>query len=181
MSRPNHDPIRAAMADILDYPDAGLCGLVEDTIARLSTASAERSAEALREFLGEVRSLPLPHLQELYCAAFDFLPGCSLHAGWHLFGADPRRGLFLAGLVERYRAQGFSSGRELPDHLPVMLRFASAPAAGAEEIVADAIVPALRAIRRELDRLAQPYRHAVAAALASLRAEGETSRVEIPP
>lgn len=164
------DAARAVLADVLDYPGPDLCRRVEETVAQLVPLHPAAASD-LDEFLRAVKGMPLGELRELYTGTFDFQPSCSLHAGWHLFGGDQRRGLFLAGLAERYRARGFSPGRELPDHVPVMLRYASEPDGESEELVAEALVPAMRSIQRELERLGNPYRHAVGAALGLLRPE----------
>ncbi len=168
------DAARATFADVLDYPGPGFCERVEAGVAGLARVDAN-AAELLRAFLDRVRPMRPGEVEELYTATFDFRPRCSLHAGWHLFGDDRRRSLFLVGLAERYRARGLSTGKELPDHLPLLFRFAAASDADTEEIVAEALVPALAAIGRELETGDHPYRHAIASALALLRT-GDPSR-----
>lgn len=168
---------RASLAEILDYPGLRLGSHVARAIEQLAPVHPD-AADSMQRFLAAVRDLPLGRVQELYTAAFDFRPECSLHAGCHLFGDDPRRAVLLVGLAERYRASGFSVGRELPDHLPLLLRFASAAGPEADEIVADAVVPALAAIARELDATRDPYRHAVVAALGFLEATVPRSRAD---
>ncbi len=161
---------RAMLADVLDYPGPGFPGRVCDAIDRLAPAFPA-TVDKLRRFHTSIRGLPLGRLQELYTGTFDFCPECDLHAGWHLFGDDPRRGIFLVGLVERYRERGFSVGNELPDHVPALLRFAGVAGDSAAEIVADALLPALEALGKALEKLDSPYCDAIAAAAELLREE----------
>lgn len=168
---------RATLAVILDYPGPGLTSHVARAVEQLAPVHPA-AAESMRQFLASIRELPLGRLQELYTMAFDFRPECSLHAGCHLFGDDPRRAVFLVGLAERFRGRGFPAGREVPDHLPLLLRFASDAGPEADEIVADAVLPALTAIARELDTQRDPYRHAVSAALRFLEATVPRARAD---
>ncbi len=72
-------------------------------------------------------------------------PICALHIGYHLFGESYKRSLFLLGLKERYQAEGFDAGSELPDHIAVMLRFCARAAdnAAVDEMLRDAVLPVL--------------------------------------
>jgi nitrate reductase delta subunit len=65
--------------------------------------------------------------------------------GFHLFGEGYKRRVFLAGLSAMYSSRGFSAGRELPDHIAVVLRFLAGPAAGEEAriLMEDGLTPAL--------------------------------------
>lgn len=88
-------------------------------------------------------------MEELYTATFDFDSACAPYVGHHLFGEGPRRGAFMARLVELYRDAGFDpTSRELPDHISVVLRYLAVAPAGAarDALVADALVPALDAM-----------------------------------
>lgn len=50
-------------------------------------------------------------------------PVCYPYVGFQLFGESYKRGAFMARLNEGYRSYGYQVGRELPDHISVILRF----------------------------------------------------------
>lgn len=146
----------ARLSEILEYPGPGLGERVTGCIARLGTGHP--AARGLREFARSVERAPVGQLQESYTAAFDLDPSCSPHVGYRLLGPDPRRGMFLARLAARYRARGFSAGRELPDHLTVLLGFlAHAPDEPDRGELVECLVPALASLARELRRREHPY------------------------
>ena len=79
---------------------------------------------------------------------------CYPYIGHHLLGESYRRSRFMVGLQERYREHGFEvPPEELPDHVLVVLRFlAHAPDSDlAEEIVGEALLPALARMTHEGD------------------------------
>ncbi|HET7754370.1 MAG TPA: nitrate reductase molybdenum cofactor assembly chaperone [Anaeromyxobacteraceae bacterium] len=166
------------LSEVLEYPGPLLAERVTACIARLGPRHA--AARGVREFAQFVESAPLAKLQESYTAAFDLDPSCSPHVGYRLLGPDPRRGMFLARLAARYRARGFSAGRELPDHLTVLLKFlAHAPdEPDRGELVGECLAPALSSLARELRRRNHPYAPLVETTQLVLEADaqGERSR-----
>ncbi len=147
----------AALAEILEYPGPGLQGQVDACLASLG--EAHPAAASLRAFRRALADAPVGRLQESYTAAFDLDERCSPHVGHRLLGADPRRGFLLAWLAGRFRACGFSAGRELPDHVAVLLRFVAVAPDGPEraELVRDGLLPAVASLAQELGRRAHPY------------------------
>lgn len=158
------------MAGLLDYPDAGLPDRVKACRAALNAGAAA----CLDRFRAAIRPLGQGALEELYTATFDMAADRSLYVGHHLFGEDARRSLFLVKLKEHYRAYGFDSGRELPDHLCVMLRFLACrePDEETSELVHDCIVPALAKALQGADETAAAYVAVLKAILLGL--DGET-------
>ncbi len=154
----------ALFAQILDYPGPGLAGVLEEGIAESQPANPE-TARLLARFKGECERLGLPRLEELYTNTFDLRADCSLYAGYHLFGEDWRRSLFLAELKERYRACGFSCGIEMPDHMAVLLRFLSVQTDPGEEtvVIEDCVRPVVSRVAAQLDPALHPYRGALEA------------------
>ncbi|HEX7124821.1 MAG TPA: nitrate reductase molybdenum cofactor assembly chaperone [Thermodesulfobacteriota bacterium] len=134
----------ALFADILDYPGPGLARAVGACEALAASASAE-AASLLGAFRTFVEQTPLARLEEVYTATFDLDAACHPYVGYHLFGETYKRSVFLVGLRERYRAIGYLDGAELPDHVAVLLRFLALTedAAQAEEVVQEALLPAL--------------------------------------
>ncbi len=159
------------MAGLLDYPDAAL----PDRIAACRAALNASAGEYLDRFRAAVEPLGQGAREELYTATFDMAADRSLFVGYHLFGEDARRGIFLVKLKEYYRAHGFDSGRELPDHLCVMLRFLAGrePDEETSDLVHDCIVPALAKALRGAQEAAPAYAAALKAVLLAL--DGEVS------
>ena len=117
-----------------DYPEA----------AKHAAACAGSAAPALVAFATEILCKSSSGLQELYTNTFDLQPACSLDLGWHLFGEDYRRGLFLARMRRELRAYGIGESCELPDHLHhALLLLARMEPAQAEEFAAAVVMPAL--------------------------------------
>ncbi len=165
------DSILASFAEIVDYPAADLPARLV-ACRRLVAPENPEAAALLARFESFVRGTDAGRLEELYAEAFDFLAGCAPHLGAHLFPDDPRRGAFMARLAETYRAHGFSSGAELPDHLGVVLRFLAAHGGNetATELLELAVVPATTALAAELARQAHPWEPVLRALLLVVRA-----------
>ncbi len=132
------------LADVLEYPRddlkercAELSGLLED--------ERPGAAQAMKDFQSAIEALPLERLEEIYAATFDLNPVCCLHVGYHLFGESYKRGAFMAKLNADYRDRGFHPGNELPDHVPVVLRFMAALDDSEQRswLLEEAVLPAL--------------------------------------
>jgi nitrate reductase delta subunit len=109
-------------------------------------------------------------MQEVYTRTFDLQPACYPYLGHHLFAEDNRRGLFMAGLMRHYRFYDFSSGKELPDHVAVILRFlARCPGAKEnDELVRECLVPALEKMLSGLNDPGNPYSRILQALMTTL-------------
>jgi nitrate reductase delta subunit len=153
-----------AFGQALAYPDAQLA-------ARLSRleAALEDACPAARTRLHRLRvalaGLSPEAVEEHYTWGFDLAPQAVPYLGVALFGAEsPQRAQFMAGLRARYEATGHDAGNELPDHLAVVLRFATK--ATAEEwgdIVGCCLAMPLRHMRLGLEKAGNPYAHLLAA------------------
>ncbi len=151
----------AYFADLLEYPDDALGPRLAACIAG-SGSSDDPARAAVVLFRDEADRRGLAAMQELYTAAFDLDPACTLYAGHHLFGETHRRGAFIARLTEQYRESGFRClEHELPDYLPVLLRYVDeagkAPPDVAEDLLVHVIVPAARRLLEALERRQNPY------------------------
>ncbi len=133
-----------AIAGLLEYPGPGILEEIDGCRARLAPIEPE-AADLLDRFRAEMARLGQGGREELYTKTFDMAPDRTLYAGHHLFGDDPRRGFFLSRLKEHYEARGFDCGKELPDHLGLMLRFVAANRSDEEtgELIRECMVPAL--------------------------------------
>jgi nitrate reductase delta subunit len=163
----------ALFAQILDYPGPGLAEILKESITE-SRRSNPEAARLLDKFKAECERLGSARLEELYANTFDLQADCSLFTGYHLFGEDWRRSLFLVELKERYQACGFSCGHEVPDHVVVLLRFLSVQTDPEEETVLlqDCLLPAASRVAARLDPAHNPYRAALDALLLRLRGQG---------
>ncbi len=109
-------------ADLLEYPTLATPLKAAFCLDRLKVSKPE-AAELLNYFYSEMEKRRLEQMQELYTVTFDMQPVCYPYVGFQLFGESYKRGAFMAQLNEAYRAAGYSAEQELPDHLPVILRF----------------------------------------------------------
>ncbi|HEX5198723.1 nitrate reductase molybdenum cofactor assembly chaperone [Paractinoplanes rhizophilus] len=111
---------------MIGYPDAALL----DRLDLLSAAASSLPApvgEPLLCFLDHVRATPPGKLAEDYVATFDHRKRCCLFLTYYAHGDTRNRGMALLELKQTYAAAGLTlSSAELPDHLCVVLEFASA-------------------------------------------------------
>jgi nitrate reductase delta subunit len=170
--------VYSLFAEILDYPERLITKLAADCIAELSAEFPEASSE-LRIFQSETVDKTLGQLQETYANAFDLRPDCTPNLGYHLFGDDGRRGLFLAELKGRMEARGISQGSELPDHLSLLLRYMDAAEEDRAPLVMDCLLPAVTRMLQVLEGCGNPYEHALRALLTLLREQTETLKLSM--
>ena len=165
-------------APLFDYPDPNLSRRIEECTAELKTV-CPRAAGLLETFQHSERKLGITALQEAYTGTFDLQPECTLNLGYHLFGEDQRRGVFLAKLKELYQTAGIVTGSELPDHLCHLLRYVAARPQSEESraIVGDCLLPAIAKIAQGMKHKADPYRPVLDALLLCLENESASEPV----
>lgn len=149
----NHRRLLYCFAEILDYPRIHPLEILHECHLLTAQVDAE-AAELMHQFTMFVEARPLGRLQEIYTATFDLDAAYHAYIGHQLFGESYKRSAFILGLKKRYQAQGFSIyGTELPDHLPVMLRFLSVcdDDTMAGEILRDALIPVLKRMAKKED------------------------------
>jgi len=128
-----------AVAALFTYPRTDYANAAKNAVACSGSA-----APALLEFAQEIRRMSLSGLQELYTTTFDLSPVCALDLGWHLFGEDYKRGLFLARMRRELLLHGIPETVELPDHLSyALLLLARMGPTQAEEFAAVIVGPAV--------------------------------------
>lgn len=155
------DSLLRAFAHLLDYPTPQIHQQAEACLAELQPNI--EAAQALETFRRGIEQLPLEHLQELYTVTFDMQPLCYPYIGYHLFGESYKRGTFMAQLNETYHAHDFCPQQELPDHLPVALRYLGQEPARREDdfgrvLIAEGILPALMKMRQVFNQHTEnPY------------------------
>ncbi len=164
--------IYGLLADVLEYPTsrtverAKACRTALDTRNRRAYSRLNRFVE----FCGETA---LGRIEELYTDTFDIEAVCSPYVGFHLFGEDHIRGLFMVRLKEHYALQGHHLRGELPDHIAVMLRSLSSPERSVEtvDLVGSCLIPAMEKMISLFKDDTNPYRSVLETALVVLKEE----------
>ncbi len=150
--------VLASLANLIDYPTRELAAHVADCIDRMEEQKTG-TGERLSQFKLWVTSLPQARIEEIYTGTFETPARCTPYAGHQLLGPGNRRGRFLAELRAHYRNHGFHAGNELPDYLPVLLRFLGHATDSPErrELIEYCVLPAIIKMLAELEPT-HPYR-----------------------
>jgi nitrate reductase delta subunit len=165
-----------AVAFLFRYPDRDTPGRLE-ACARAAGEAVPEGARLVAEFRREVDPLSPEAQQELFTRTFDLDPSCSPELGWHLFGEQYERGLFLAKMRRLLRSLGLPESSELPDHLcHVFVALGRMEVEAAAEFAWACVLPALGKLRAELERKDSPF-----AKLAELAARILEVRLSLPP
>jgi len=160
------------LADLLDYPVADWQSRCDECKEPL-TAESESFVSQFSLFASETERLSLSDLQELYTRTFDLSPVCALDIGYHLFGENYKRGVFLANLRETEAPFDLGQEHQLPDYLPVLLRLLTK--LNDEELrsalIVDCMIPALEKMLKTLSESENPYRHLIESVRITLQSE----------
>ena len=166
------------LSRLLLYPEPELIAHLPQLATALDAAPEWQAL--LRPLLAHLGSSSLIDLQQQYVATFDRNPSHSLHLFEHIHGDSRERGPALIDLTQTYERAGlFLDANELPDHLGVVLEFASTqPSTVAREFLAE-MAHILNALFTALDTKASPYASVIAAVLET--AGEKTQAVAIAP
>ena len=156
------------LARLLSYPDAEQRSLLIEmgqVMHREIALPAARLAE-LDALIQRLRSPRTLETEAAYVELFDRGRGTALHLFEHVHGDSRDRGPAMVDLIKTYeQADLFIAPGELPDHLTVVLEYASTqPAASAREFLRE-IAHILQLIFSALLRRESPYASVVAAVL----------------
>ena len=156
------------LARLLDYPDAQLrpqVGELLQALAEENVLGKDRLAE-LHALGRQLAQHDMYALQERYVETFDRGRQTSLHLFEHIHGDSRERGPALLDLAQTYEKAGLLfNAPELPDHLGVVLEFASTqPAALAREFLGE-MTHILNALFTALLQSQSPYASGIAAIL----------------
>ncbi len=159
-------------ADLLSCPTASLPARTREGAFLLESADGD-AADLVHRFGDFLEETPPGRLEEIYTGTFDLQPVCCPYVGYHLFGEHYRRGIFMARLREHYRDHSFPAGKELPDHIVVLLRYL---AGGRDEetdrdLVTECLLPAAEKMVKEFADGTNPYRRILVALVRVLRRE----------
>ena len=135
------------LAEALEYPQEGWVRSVESGVQAIAGEFPSAEKDILR-FYESVARESLDKLEETYTQTFDFNPTSCLYAAYQIRGENHKRNSFMAKLNGIYKEHGYSSGKELPDHLPTMLKFLALLGQDNDELkitlLKDSIVPAVK-------------------------------------
>lgn len=164
--------IHESLADLLDYPGANWISLIESGGELVANEKPE-SSDAFTSFRETVIPLSLNELQEVYTRTFDLSPVCALDLGYHLFGENYKRGVFLANLRETEAPFDLGQEHQLPDYLPVLLRLLTNldDEDLRSALIVDCMIPALEKMLKTLSEGENPYRYLIEAVRVTLQSE----------
>jgi nitrate reductase molybdenum cofactor assembly chaperone NarJ/NarW len=165
--KPNRYSLRA-LALLLGYPSQALRAHLPQLLEAIDSEAvvpAARRAE-LRALASELTRLDPLEIEARYVETFDRGRATSLHLFEHVHGDSRDRGPAMIDLVQTYEKSGLHlAPEELPDHLCVVLEFASTqPPALARDFLGE-MAHILTAIFSALLQRGSPYAAAVAAVL----------------
>ncbi len=167
MTKDNRYTLRA-LALLLGYPDERLRGLLPQLLEAIDTERSLPAArrQELRGLCNELARGDLLDAQARYVELFDRGRATSLHLFEHVHGDSRDRGPAMVDLVQTYEKAGLLLGpQELPDHLCVVLEFASSqPAHIARDFLGE-MAHILSAVFSALVQRGSSYAVAVAAVL----------------
>jgi nitrate reductase delta subunit len=157
-----------ALAWLLRYPDAGLRAALPELVAALR-AEAALPAGRLDELDGlatRLATLPALRVEADYVDLFDRSRQTALHLFEHVHGDSRDRGPAMIDLAQSYERAGLHLAEgEFPDHLPVVLEYASTQPPGAARAFLGETAHIVRAIFSALLKRNSGYASVLAAVL----------------
>ena len=175
MSTAQNTPARSlrALAHLLTYPDAALRQVLPEIEAALQQEAA-LSADHRAGLMALTQTLQKTDPLEVegdYVDLFDRGRATSLHLFEHVHGDSRDRGPAMIDLLQTYEQGGLyldpaRTDGELPDHLPVVLEFASTLAPQACRDFIGEFAHILNSVHDALNHRQSPYAAALAAVLA---------------
>jgi nitrate reductase molybdenum cofactor assembly chaperone NarJ/NarW len=157
-----------ALAMLLGYPDAALRANLSQLIEAIDLEGAVPAARRLelKALATELTRMDPMEVESRYVETFDRGRATSLHLFEHVHGDSRDRGPAMVDLAQTYAKAGLMMGpEELPDHLCVVMEFASTqPAQLASDFLGE-MEHILTAIFSALLKRESPYATVVAAVL----------------
>ena len=157
-----------ALARLIAYPDAQLRSDLDALLQVLDdeeVVPAKRRAELRALASGLLRQDPLV-VEGHYVETFDRGRATSLHLFEHVHGDSRDRGPAMIDLVQTYEKAGLFLGPdELPDHLGVVLEFASTQPPALAKAFLGEMAHILNAVFSALLKRESPYAAVIAAVL----------------
>ncbi len=166
--------IYSLFADMLTYPQEDVNAMARECIEMLpgEPAYPEVVTEELKKFHEKASVMPLEELQQLYSYTFEFSADHSLDLSHHLFEGF-KRSNHLVDIKEMYKAHDFPFDEvakgELPDNLPVMLRFLASvkDEKTKKDLRESFLIKALEKLGKNIEKVKDNiYKHVVTALIA---------------
>lgn len=150
-----------AFARLLGYPDQHTAQAAELLYVILKDAIPTAASDVLR--FGTFLEQHEPwQIEEAFTGTFDVNPTCALEVGWHLFGEEYTRGMFLVRMREELRKYNLPESAELTDHITHVLAVVSAMSDDdAAKFVGACVQPAVEKMNDALAQKDTPYRHVI--------------------
>lgn len=156
------------LAHLLRYPDAQMRAHADEMAQALADEAALPGAriDELQRLLHHLASDDAMRVESTYVDVFDRGRSTALHLFEHVHGDSRDRGPAMIDLIQTYEQAGlYLAPDELPDHLPVLLEFASTqPAAQAREFLGE-FAHILQVIFSALQKRESAYASVLAAVL----------------
>ena len=133
-----HAVVHRLAALLLEYPTAELLELAP-TMRAAAAELAPHLRVPLEQMLDHLGARTLGELEAEYVTTFDLARRRSLYLTYYAYGDTRKRGVALVEFKQAYRDAGFvlaapdGGEAELPDHLAVLLEFASTGDDAAQE------------------------------------------------
>ena len=183
MSKPFPLTLRV-LAHLLSYPDTSL----RDHMAEMTAALRRERAlgadrlEELSALMQHLRGARAMDVEAHYVETFDRGRGTALHLFEHVHGDSRDRGPAMIDLLQTYEQAGlYLAPGELPDHLTVVLEYASTqPPAQARAFLRE-LTHILQAIFSALQRRESPYASVLAAVLELAGEKAEAVKIPDEP
>lgn len=157
-------------AILLEYPREDIRQKIDEAIILMSGYSNKyppEIVESLQEFLKGVSDMSLDDLQGIYSYTFEMSSDFTLDLGHHILDGF-KRAEYLVHIKTMYRNNEFPfdvfSRGELPDHLPLVLRFLGFVQNEdlKKDFMRDFIIKALEKLNKNFSKTqANPYSHLI--------------------
>lgn len=146
-----HTELYDNLASILAYPTESIYEQAEQLRIQVQAAAPDQE-DAIQPFTGFILETRREDIEESFTRTFDMNPSCCLEVGWHLYGEDYQRGVFLVNMRQSLEEEGLEETAELPDHLSHCLRlFARLEPEDAEVFSQKYLQPAITKIQESLE------------------------------
>lgn len=158
----SHVPkVMNALSRLLSYPDQHTAQTAELLYIVLQ-GEIQDAASDVSQFGAFLEQHEAWQVEEAFTGTFDVNPACALEVGWHLFGEEYARGMFLVRMREELRKYDLPESAELPDHIAHVLAIVAAmPEDEAAKFVRACVQPAVEKMNDALAKKDTPYRHVV--------------------
>jgi nitrate reductase delta subunit len=159
--------VREISSLFLRYPNSTLCALLPDVAGVIETLP-RATAAPLDAFARYLAQTDLLQAQQHYVETLDMRRKCSPYLTYWTHGDTRNRGMALLAFKNAYRSEGLTLDEtELPDHIAVVLEFASQTEGPLGDDLLGEHRPVLELLHDALSASESPYRHVLAAVLAT--------------